>query len=82
MFVVELTISILCIIYIILHGNDFTSNLLPLFCHSFESHSGNRCEAVVNMCHFNLCQNNAVCQRFQTGGYKCICHAGFTGECC
>ena len=34
------------------------------------------------MCHFNLCQNNAVCQRFQTGGYKCICHAGFTGECC
>ena len=32
------------------------------------------------MCHFNLCQNNAVCQRFQTGGYKCICHAGFIGE--
>ena len=46
----------------------------------FESHSGNRCEAVINRCHFNLCQNNAVCQRFQTGGYKCICHTGFTGE--
>ena len=55
--------------------NDFISTMLHLL-----HHLGNRCEAVINLCHFNLCQNNAVCQRFQTGGYKCICHAGFTGE--
>ena len=51
-----------------------------IFLHYF-SHSmiGKRCEAVINMCHFNLCQNNAICQRFQSGGYQCICQRGFTG---
>lgn len=66
-----------------LHVSDFILNVLDLTCfYTIPFILGKRCEAVINMCHFNLCQNNAVCQRFQNGGYKCICHAGFTGECC
>lgn len=51
-----------------------------LRCRCPQGFTGDYCETEINLCYSNPCLNGGICTR-KEGGYTCVCHQHFSGEC-
>ncbi|KAH3795500.1 protein crumbs homolog 1-like [Dreissena polymorpha] len=68
-----------------LHGGscDVNPDQLTYLCRCNDTYIGARCEGIVRHClGKGPCQNGAICEDLQAGGYQCFCRPGYYGNHC